>query len=104
MKNNFKNIEFQWIPREKNQQADIQSHYALYVVVEEKAKSVLDKYKIIKNDDKYILESPENKKWTVHKDQDGMYKCDCPAFRYSKRMMLCKHVVAIFHKNNKKVI
>ena len=97
----FHDIGFNWIKREKNFKADEQSRLAYYLIDKDKAIEVLNNYKIEVKNNTYRLTGPKNKTWTVNENKGLSYHCNCPAYEFSgHRVGKCKHCTAILLKNH----
>ena len=97
----FHDIAFEWLERERNLKADMQSRLAYYLIDKDKAIGVLNSYKIETINNSYRLTGPKDKTWIVYEGKDLSYSCNCPAFEYSgKRVGKCKHCLAILLKNH----
>lgn len=91
-------VTFGWVPREQNRMADFQSRLGLYGSVRQKAMDVLSNYIIEDTEGGVVFRSPKDTVWTVTKDEDGLYRCDCPAFARSRHMP-CKHCGAAYYRS-----
>ena len=89
------NIEFKWIPREQNEKADIESRLALNYIYEDRLDEMSAKYKIENCTSHVKLTSPENKIWMV-KRKYPLYSCNCPSFKFSNKMEICKHTAFVY--------
>ncbi len=92
----FRRIRFKWVPREANRQADLWSRYGLMCSVLDKARDVVNTYRIETNGgDLWRFHNPKSSTyvWEVRRDRTGRYSCTCPAYAQS-RIGVCKHATA----------